>query len=205
MAGLARTPRMRGPGPAWSEGSFTVSGNHIASIDKLVVPSGTRRLDLRSNDLLDLGSPTKHHWPKRLEEIDLANNRLVVLRGLGSHEYLHTLDLSFNSLSSLHGLDSLPRLENLNMSHNNLSRIDELGGCGDPLSRSRSTRMVKNILSTNIIDDATSQPPEDQPQNVCSLAHSTRIQRRSCSAAQQDCTRSHHRCTRHGKALRIVL
>eukprot|EP00947_MAST-08B_sp_MAST-8B-sp1_P002182 g2182.t1 len=117
---------------------MTVRDTRIASIDKLVVPSGTKRLDLRSNELLDLGSPTKH-WPKRLEEIDLANNRLVILRGLGSHEYLHTLDLSFNSLSSLQGLDQLPRLENLNVSHNNLSRVDELGGprsgCRRSLSR----------------------------------------------------------------------
>ena len=136
---MLRTPRYaeqgQGGGWGWEGGTrreLTVASSRLTTLDKLVVPSGTRRLDLRDNALLSLDSDSgRPPWPGQLEEVDLSGNRLVVLRGLGSHAHLHTLNLSNNSLLRLDGhvLSQLPRLASLNISHNSLSSIDEVVAC----------------------------------------------------------------------------
>ena len=136
---MLRTPRYaeqgQGGGWGWEGGTrreLTVASSRLTTLDKLVVPSGTRRLDLRENALLSLDSDSgRPPWPGQLEEVDLSGNRLVVLRGLGSHAHLHTLNLSNNSLLRLDGhvLSQLPRLASLNISQNSLSSIDEVVAC----------------------------------------------------------------------------
>eukprot|EP00759_Apiculatamorpha_spiralis_P038371 PhF_6_TR37619/c1_g1_i2/m.55917 len=62
----------------------------------------------------------------RLQEIDLSNNAIETLEGLGDLVQLRTLRLSHNLITSFHGLHGVPQLTTLYLDHNRILTLEGL-------------------------------------------------------------------------------
>jgi hypothetical protein len=82
---------------------------------------------------------------KRIEELDLSDNKIERLRNLQSLRYLRSLNLSSNLINSIEGVELLARLQSLDLSGNLIERIPSLAKHLGALS---SLNLQNNKLST---------------------------------------------------------
>ncbi|KAJ0399193.1 hypothetical protein ATCC90586_000035 [Pythium insidiosum] len=79
-----------------------------------------------------------------LVRLQLDNNVIQEIEGIGHLVHLEWLDLSFNNLTSIKGLESLARLTDLSLYNNNIAKLEHL----DALKRLQVLSIGNNAIAT---------------------------------------------------------
>jgi len=96
---------------------------HIGDIEGLVEVKRLNSLNLSNNKITDLAG--LEHF-SNLKVLNLAYNNIRNIHELGRLESLEYLNLSNNSITSLTGISKLTKLKTLNLSNNQISNVEEL-------------------------------------------------------------------------------
>ncbi|KAI0823208.1 hypothetical protein BC628DRAFT_1411747 [Trametes gibbosa] len=116
-------------------------GNHIDSIDGLQKMDGLIKLSLQGNEIRELDLHD-YKW-SRLEMLNLSQNRIGSVCGLGSVPSLVSLNLDNNSLGDLEPELAMPRLRILRVSGNRLQTLNAA-----PFPNLRTLYADNNTLGT---------------------------------------------------------
>lgn len=105
---------------SWDEGCLLylahldLSSNALTALPALTLPQ-LRKATFARNEIVGCQDFTGH---EKLVELDLSENHITSLEGVGKMPLLKKLDVSFNELSTLAGLTDLPILQDLSLRKN---------------------------------------------------------------------------------------
>jgi len=137
----------------WEEGSMAnllylnLSENLLTAMPPLAFPA-LKKVNLAKNEIASCEAFTGH---ESIQELDLSNNALENLTGVGNMPKLLELSLAKNKIASLEGMAGLPELKSLDLSGN---QLEDLVG---PWIEAANLTMVN--ISGNLL--ATAKPFEN--------------------------------------------
>ncbi|CAM9200065.1 unnamed protein product, partial [Laminaria digitata] len=150
--------------------TLVLSCNQLKVLDTSVLTTmpALRHLDVSHNVLCRMEPMDGRDLPPRLETLNMSNNRISRIGGIGHCFALRVVDLSHNRIKRVQGLEHLSLLEQLDLSHNAITKAAS-ARC---LSFNRSLKLL--WLEGNPL----ARHPRYRPTLTCLLPHVRAIDRR---------------------------
>jgi len=131
----------------WEEGSMSnllylhLSENLLTAMPALAFPA-LKKVNLSKNEITTCEAFTGH---ADIEELDLSNNSLESLAGVGNMPKLLKLTIAKNKIASLEGMAGLPEVKSLDLSGN---LLEDLTGPWIEAANLASVNLSGNLLAT---------------------------------------------------------
>lgn len=116
-----------------------LTGNKLTALPPLSMPA-LKRASFAKNQITTCEAFTGHD---KLESLDLSENCLEALIGIGNMPRLQTLNVGSNALKSVSDVDGLPALHTLNLSKN---KFEQLTGAWDKMKNLQTLTLSGNDI-----------------------------------------------------------
>jgi len=120
---------------------LNLSENMLAAMPALAMPA-LKKVNLAKNEIATCEAFAGHEG---IEELDLSNNALESLAGIGNMPNVKTLSLARNKIASMEGMAGVPELKSLDLSGN---QLEDLNGPWVEIANLTSVNLSGNLLAT---------------------------------------------------------